>query len=400
MQQGIRLLNVRQVGNQTKASVYIPNGKENYFFKKIEEYKDENTKKGNPKNANLVNSIEDISVALLTALWTDPPSLIPESKKASWVECWIRITDDEEIQTKEIESFTTLLQENDIETKPNCIIFPERAVVLINASREQLSQLIMICDVLAEFRIAQETCGFWINESNKDQVQWVKDLLSRLKIDKSNIKVCLLDSGVNNGHQLLQPFLAGEDCLTVDTRWGTDDHEAGSGHGTLMAGIVAFGDIEKAMLENGEISIAHKLCSVKILPRTGNNNKQLYGDITKQAVSRAEIQNPNIFVLYCMAVTALEDIDRGRPSSWSGAIDELAYGEGKHQRLIIISAGNVSDPNDWSKYPDINMVSSIQNPAQSWNALTIGAFTGKYIIQDPKFKGSQIVAPPGGLSPF
>ncbi|MEK7274153.1 MAG: S8 family peptidase, partial [Candidatus Desantisbacteria bacterium] len=253
---------------------------------------------------------------------------------------------------------------------------------------------------LAEFRIGQETSGFWVNESNKDQSQWVDNLLGRLQIVPSNVKVCLLDSGVNNGHRLLQPVLDAQNCLTVDQEWGTDDHGIGSGHGTLMAGIIAYGDFERALLAQGKISISHNLCSVKILPRTGSNKKELYGDITKQAISRAEIQNPELFILYCMAVTTSEDIDKGRPSSWSGAIDELSYGEGEKQRLILISAGNMNDQNDWKNYPDSNYISSVHNPAQSWNALTVGAYTEKITINDPQFNGSQIIAPAGGLSPF
>ena len=36
--QGIKLLNVREVENHQKATVYVPKGKENYFIKKVEDY--------------------------------------------------------------------------------------------------------------------------------------------------------------------------------------------------------------------------------------------------------------------------------------------------------------------------------------------------------------------------
>lgn len=65
----------------------------------------------------------------------------------------------------------------------------------------------------------------------------------------------------------------------------------------------------------------------------------------------------------------------GRPSSWSGAMYNLAFGEGQNQRLIIISGGNIKDEELWQNYPESNYVTSIQNPAQSWNALIIGAYT-------------------------
>lgn len=402
IQQGIRLLNIREVDNEIKATVYIPAGKERYFINKINDYENIDTRTGKPKNANLVNSIEDIGSALLESLWTDPLDLIPALNNKAWVECWLRISDDEKKQKEEINDFIAVLQESQIEAKSNCLVFPERAVVLINASREQLTHLIMICDILAEFRIGQETCSFWINEGNKDQTEWVNDLLSRLQISSSNIKVCLLDSGVNNGHRLLHPVLDTQDCLTVNPVWGTDDHESGCGHGTLMAGIIAYGNLEQALLTSGTISISHKLCSVKIVPRPNQNPtpKELWGDITKQAISRSEIQNPDKLILYCLAYTSSSDIDRGRPSSWSAAIDELAYAEGKKQRMLIISAGNLEGDEKWLRYPNSNLLSSVQNPAQSWNALTIGAYTEKCTISDPMFRDSQIVAPPGGLSPF
>ncbi|MBF8275586.1 MAG: hypothetical protein HW390_659 [Candidatus Brocadiaceae bacterium] len=400
IRQGIRLLNIRTIAGQTKATVYIPAGKEKVFLKKIEDYKTENTTKGNAKNANLIESINDIKTALLEALWTDPIEFIPSDSKKDWVEVWLR-TSPNLLQNEEIKNFFNHLQQLNIEYKENYLSFPERAVVLINVNRLQLCLLMEASDMLAEFRAGQEPAGFWINESNRDQTQWVDSILQRLHIGASNLKVCILDSGVNQGHRLLQPVLTVSDCLSVDPAWGTDDHETGSGHGTLMAGVIAYGELEKTLLSNSKISISHKLCSVKILPRHGEENrKELYGEITKQAVSRAEIQNPDLFILYCMAVTSVEDIDKGRPSSWSGAIDEIAYGAGTKQRLILISGGNIRDQQDWKDYPNSNMLSSVQNPAQAWNALTIGAYTEKIKVNDPQFSGLEIVAPSGGLSPF
>ncbi|REC59482.1 hypothetical protein DRF65_25715 [Chryseobacterium pennae] len=63
----------------------------------------------------------------------------------------------------------------------------------------------------------------------------------------------------------------------------------------------------------------------------------------------------------------------GRPSSWFGAIDNLAFDEGGNQRLIIISGGNIKVEELWQNYQESNYAISIQNPAQSWNSLVIGA---------------------------
>jgi hypothetical protein len=101
-----------------------------------------------------------------------------------------------------------------------------------------------------------------------------------------------------------------------------------------------------------------------------------------------------------MAVTSQEDTHRGRPSSWSGAVDNLAYGEGENQRLIIVSAGNVADDELWQNYPDANFTSSVQNPAQAWNALVAGAYTNKIQATDPNFQNHTPVANEGQLSPY
>src|SRR5260221_6112311 len=44
------------------------------------------------------------------------------------------------------------------------------------------------------------------------------------------------------------------------------------------------------------------------------------------------------------------------------------------QRLFVMSAGNVPWQG-WTQYPDINHSTSIEDPGQSWNGLTVGACT-------------------------
>lgn len=408
----IRLLNIKSELSEenqvvTKALVYVPNGKEGHFIKKIQDYQSKNFRDTeNPLNADLVNSIEDVSIALLEGLWTDNYQLIP-TDTAKWCEVWLNVNTKDNRELEQIAQFLETLQNIGIETKQNnnqsqVIVFPERAILLINANREQLVELMLQSDLLAEFRAGQEPAGFWVNDSNIEQQSWVDDLLQRIQIVESNIKVCLLDSGVNSGHQLLRPFIDDTNTLTVENAWGTEDHERGAGHGTLMAGIAGYGLMEQVLISANSVPLTHKLCSVKILPRPNQEQtpRELWGDVTAQGIARAEIQNPHIMLVYCMSVTSIEDVNMGRPSSWSGAIDKLAFGEGENQRLIIVSAGNISNEELWRNYPDSNWASSVQNPAQAWNALVAGAYTQKVQVNDPNFKNHTLVANEGELSPF
>ena len=102
-----------------------------------------------------------------------------------------------------------------------------------------------------------------------------------------------------------------------------------------------------------------------------------------------------------MAVSSLDDRDRGRPSSWSGEIDALAAGTDEvTRRLILVAAGNTGDPNEWRDFPDRTLTNGVHDPGQAWNALTVGAWTQKATIQDPNYSGYQPVAPSGSISPF
>ncbi|KAA6339921.1 hypothetical protein EZS27_012184 [termite gut metagenome] len=403
---GIRLLSARTVFQDnteiTKAIVYVPQGKESLFIKKISDYSNpqKDTIKGNPKNSNLVDSIEDVRLAVLESFWPiSERDLIP-NETPFWCEAWLRVDEDKDYEAQ-IGSFVDILNQNDIPYKGQFLHFPERAIILINANRAQLIELMMESDLLSEYRIGQEVASFWSSDCNRGQTEWAEDLLQRMQIEDTDVKVCILDSGVNNGHMLINPILDDENCLTIDQNWGTDDRSdigGNRGHGTLMAGLVGYGNLQKELESPNTCLITHQLCSVKILPNRGQTEKENWGDFTEQAISRSEIQNPNKILLYCLAVTSDSDVDRGRPSSWSGTIDRMSFGENLNQRLFILSGGNVPS-HYWLNYPEGNKLFSVQNPAQSWNALTVGAYTEKEIIQDNRYDRSRRIADSGALSP-
>lgn len=411
---GIRLLNVRDKENpngliESFATVYIPHGKENVFLNKLHDYA--NPQKDNvkttdlgeiktPKNANLINSIEDISIAVLGSFWTDSYEKFP-SAQFDWYEVWLKI-DENADKTNQIENFKSILDTLNIEYKINFLFFPERAVILVYANQSTLVEILNSSEQLAELKKGQETAGFWRNENNNEQREWVEDLLNRLIIqEEASVTVCILDTGINNAHRLLSPVLTDQRCLTFDSRWGTADRD---GHGTMMAGTVTYGDLTAVLSHNNSVSIFHKLCSVKILPNNESERihiKELWGDITSQAIYKAEIEMVGEQVVYCMAVTTRDYNELGKPSSWSGAIDSMCYNDGISTRLMIISGGNIENaPEIWNNYPLGNSLKSIQSPAQAWNALTVGAYTNKVVINDPNYNTIERVAPGGGISPF
>lgn len=104
-----------------------------------------------------------------------------------------------------------------------------------------------------------------------------------------------------------------------------------------------------------------------------------------------------------MAITARDNRDRGRPSAWSATIDRLAYdgdAQGETPKLFVVSAGNIRDPNAWITYPNSNTTDGIHDPAQAWNALTVGAMTNLVRITEADALHYSPIAEIGGLSPF
>ncbi|MGD1913702.1 MAG: S8 family serine peptidase [Rivularia sp. (in: cyanobacteria)] len=82
-----------------------------------------------------------------------------------------------------------------------------------------------------------------------------------------------------------------------------------------MAGIALYGDLFKALATSKKVHLSHCLESVKMLPEQGENDPKLYGAITKEAVSRAEINKPERQRVFCMPVTSSVDTNGGIPSS-------------------------------------------------------------------------------------
>ena len=393
---GIRLLNVRRIeeSGTIRAVVYIPFNKRALFLKTIQDYAEKNTKSNKPKNNLLIDSISDIQYAVFESFFKPHEKNLIPNEQPVWIEVWLS-SDDESI----IQRFNDLLKKLEIKSSQSVLKFPERAVKLIQANRGTLEKILMLSDDIAEFCIAKEVATFFLNQNNREQVQWVEDLLSRARFNKSGIAVCVLDTGINNGHKLIAPVLDDVDLQTVIPAWNTNDHD---GHGTLMAGTAAYGDLLELLNSNDKILINHCLESVKILPPPPHKNRmELWGDMTIQGVSFAKIQAPDRKRIVCMAITAIDNRDRGHPTSWSAAIDETTSGYfDDNKKMFILSAGNTGDYKNWVNYPDDNITNEIHDPGQSWNALTVGSYTEKVIIADAKMSSFSPIAPAGGLSPF
>jgi hypothetical protein len=392
----IELASVRPLPEaKIAATVFVPEKHRDHYLKKVADYRDpaKDTDKGNPANQPLIAAIDTIRLALAQSLYTDKPDLFPKPGFMTWWEVWLRVG------TRA--TFEAAVQHLELMIRHHTLTFPDREVVLVCATTESLSRIVANTDAVVELRLARDTPGLFMAMDGAEQRQWSDDLAKRIVPPDANAPaVCLLDSGTTYRHPLIQCGLDPNDQQAYDRDWSPEDTSIADhgGHGTQLSGIALHGDLMDFLASNSPVQLRHRLESVKILPDRGANQPDLYGDITAQAVYAAEIVAPLRRRAVCLAVTDSGDHWRGRPSSWSAALDKLAFGEKDIQRLILVSAGNIGVPVKPAEYLIRNDSTSIESPAQAWNVLTIGAYTEKVVIADKSYAGWPVLAPAGDLT--
>lgn len=400
--QKIELLSIRSEGEFTYANVFVPEGKLAHFEKYVAEYLEEKrNKNGDPiDHRALLNTIESIRAAELRALWMDDPELLPQNiDEDFWWEVWLPERGNREAV---VEDFRKLASAAGCTLSEGRVDFPERTVVMMYGSERQFSQTVMTLNCVAELRRAKETAELFDGMNAEEQQEWKDELLARSTFPAHSDhipRVCLLDSGINRGHPLLSPMLTSDDMHTVEPAWGNNDE---CNHGTGLAGIAAYGDLTDALATAMPLQIEHLLESVKLTRGDGANvgTNEFHANLFAEAVSRPEIATSKRQRVFSSAVTATDFRDRGRPSSWSAMVDSLAadtFGEGQFPRLIVLAAGNTREHHAWITYPASLSTNLIHDPGQAWNAVTVGAFTGKVDTEEANIEP---VAPIGGISPF
>lgn len=312
------------------ATVYIPDGKKEYFLKRLTQYV-ESAGADKARNATLVEGIQSIRRATIRELWTDADETFPtDSSEVRWWEVWLRRRDGNELQR-----FTAFATAHGLRTSEHYLGFGDRTVVLLHATADQLAQAFRSLDDIAELREPHDVASFLTELPASEQAEWVEELRRRLRpaTDVAPV-VCILDTGVQDEHPLLTDSIAAPDLHVADPRWQLRPVH---GHGTEMAGLALYGDIHRAVLDSETVELRHRLESVKFLPDRGSNDRDLYGAVTARAVDQPEIQAVDRARVFMLAVTAARPSsatedgaagapEPGKPTSWSASIDALAFG--------------------------------------------------------------------------
>lgn len=395
-----KLRTCTRIDERDIAIVFVPEERRDGFKNKIAQYLDptKDGKNNTPRNHNLIDSIESIELANLREFWTDDPSLFPnDPDQEIWWEVWLKNYKDKspkDIGNALANSIGGVLGNTSLSFFDNCVI-------LIKASSRQLEKTPELISTLEELRKAKDTPNVLVESSPKEQLEWTQNLMSRIDLSKdSSTSIAILDTGVNYNHPLLSHFCSEQKSERWDQNWQHYDEK--NDHASRQAGLSIFGDLTAALLDNAIIHFKHHIESARILPPNNNQNApELYGAITTGTARKLETANRGWRRVYSLAVTAPSDQQQGGfPTSWSSEIDLFSSGfADDERRLFIISAGNNIDIQPSVDYWDQLHLAEIEDPAQAWNALTVGAYTEKTTNDDTSFDGWAPFAKFGDVAP-
>ena len=198
--------------------------------------------------------------------------------------------------------------------------------------------------------------------------------------------VCVIDSGIQEGHRLLEPGIYPDhshNFIPEDDDNDTADYVAPVGHGTQVAGNVLYPDF---IPEQGEFVLPGFVQNARIL----NEDNQL-PDTVMPALYVDEIvshyhdrYNTRIFN---HSINASVPYRSPHMSTWAAAIDKISY---FRDVLLVQSVGNVlcnsATPIRFGvqnhiqagrNYPEYlhELSCRLANPAQSFQALSVGAIS-------------------------
>ena len=376
------------------ATVYVAKPKADWLPKKLNAYKTRTTpKSGKHWNEDIINRIEKIKASTILSLISDKTDrenyqlLLPE--QTCYFEIWM--SSDEVIRDSNVSKFPML----GITKIGDELKFTDSVVVLVKGTRSAMENIPYMLDEIQEVRLYHQP-SILTACSEFEQHEW-SGLIRSYTINRTHegsVKVAILDTGVNNGHPLLEDYIDEDDCVKVLSLGDTSDHK---GHGTQMTGLALYGDLAP-IVDTAHAEVWHKAMSVKMIPGDDEkaNDPDAYGPITERAVDVAREKGAKVC---CMASTH-DDYTGGAATSWSAAVDESLYNHGACDALMLISAGNVEeDVPEGADYRELCKTTPINSPAQSMNAITVGAYTEKVVALDNPYHATPL-AKKGDISPY
>lgn len=201
--------------------------------------------------------------------------------------------------------------------------------------------------------------------------------------------VCVIDSGIEEGHRWLEPAIDAETSrcfLPGVAPEDVADYVAPQGHGTRVAGAVLY---PQEIPNAGTVEPVAWIQNARVLDANNRLPDALTPEKYLQQVVAHFHKAPRYTKIFNHSLNANVPCPRQRMTSWAAKLDQLSH---EQEVLFIQSAGNQTrfDNGDQSnpglrahlaagkQPPDHQLEASMRvaNPAQSLHALTVGSVSG------------------------
>lgn len=264
---GARLMSVNTLGNESdiqEALLFLPDRNEKWLQGKIEKYSDNSKdgKNGQPANALLINSIQSMKVAVASDFFLSKEDLqvfyATSSKTCLSVEIWL----SKDADGCSIDDTLNKLKLLHAHCSNRFIEFSNSYVVLATMPRGEIEKICYSINGLSELRIFKDA-RVLLEADNIGENEWVGLIKENTKSLPGLVRVGILDSGVSSEHELLSEYLPIVRCHNVTKTLSNRDKLR---HGTLMAGLVQYGDLTNMIYSPHQLDVYTDLCSAKIVP--------------------------------------------------------------------------------------------------------------------------------------
>lgn len=202
--------------------------------------------------------------------------------------------------------------------------------------------------------------------------------------------VCVIDSGIQQGHRLIEPAIDKDNSKSyVDGDDSVADHVENSGHGTKVAGAILY---PKEIPTNGSYQLETFIQNARILNSDNKISDQRFGPSLMNEIVH-DFPDTRIFNL---SVSETRGYMGSHMPALAASIDKLMY---EKDVLFVVAAGNlflsspyVHNPGikeliaEGKNYPDYldEITSKIANPAISFFAISVGSVSN-YDYEDDDY---------------
>lgn len=335
------------------------------------------------------NTLDDsvdytVEISVSCAGVSSPPNLPNRRQNESEIEYSNRIIEaqnryyqehDEIIMERE-QQLENIVADYDGKLLSSFIHDSDSFTVTVNISGRGLRDVVLNYSYIFEVSFKSEIL---VDSASSDAQELPVDLTISMPSEDSPI-VCVIDSGIQENHRYIASAIIQADSVSlIPSQESVNDDVSNGGHGTRVAGAVLF---PNNVPSTGAYELPCFIRNVKVLD--GNNG--MPDEVSREGVIEAVVKQ---FALEAQTKTKIfnHSIGERKPfyelkhmSSWAAKIDEVSY---EHDVLFIQAAGNMTTDvikahyQAGHPYPEYlgEPLSQISNPAQSFQALTVGSIS-------------------------